>query len=223
MLQTANIGYTTEIRWFFSDTPPDAVLNWFGWDALPEAKVRRDRYLVLPACESVGVKEREGKFEIKAVCGSPVPFGFGPNVKGNAETWVKWVCESREIALFLGALQREEGGWVDVDKARKSVKFQVTDDKLFAYDPLDEHPVGVNVVGAKAEITRLRAMDIDFWTICIEVGGLMAESRGDLQRFGDRFMGGLTGRSVFPRTLELSDSFSYPGWLRRLFPLSDGG
>ncbi len=59
---------SSEARWFISGSLPDEVLRWFkAGQALDSEGVQVQEYLVFPDCQSVGVKLREGRFEIKAI------------------------------------------------------------------------------------------------------------------------------------------------------------
>ena len=80
--------YSAELRWFFEGDVPMAMDAWFREGASVEAEVRRDRYLVFPGCDSVGVKIRDvserkgGRFEVKASIGTPEVVWLTPTVQG---------------------------------------------------------------------------------------------------------------------------------------------
>ena len=69
-------------------------------EAPPFVKLERERnddYLLLPGCDTVGVKQRQGKLEVKALVAGPSPFSLGA-VVGRLDQWVKWSFEpSKEM------------------------------------------------------------------------------------------------------------------------------
>ena len=113
---------TLEARWFFPgplEETGQGVEAWFrtraigsgkpaplAWDPAPPAW-RRDRYLVIPGEDDMGIKWREGRLEIKgreAVLGRVV---FAPGIEGLCERWIKWSyagpsIERRFFGLFHG-------------------------------------------------------------------------------------------------------------------------
>ena len=103
---------SAEIRWFLQgQSQRDQLLNWFMLpgkdvkdvvvetkdyvrqpDAAPFVKLelpRPDEYLLLPECDTVSVKQRQGKLEVKALVAGPRPFSQGA-VVGRVDQWVKW-------------------------------------------------------------------------------------------------------------------------------------
>jgi hypothetical protein len=103
-----NFFQSAEIRWFWPGHAQwEVLLAWFTREGrLPliehtdtpdsaarpfvkQERPRTDEYLLLPNCETVGVKQREGQLEVKALVDVPQPFAQG-NVAGQIDQWVKW-------------------------------------------------------------------------------------------------------------------------------------
>ncbi len=109
---------SAEIRWFFPGTPDAAVDAWVRQGGLAkDMPERTDRYLVLPGCTTVGIKIREGRFEIKARTGSREAASYGPDVSGYRDSWVKW---SRVVDGMdhLADQASDEERWAYVRKRR---------------------------------------------------------------------------------------------------------
>jgi hypothetical protein len=128
---------TLEVRWFVSGPVEETgrgVEAWFRtrpidgdrgrrapieWTPAPPAW-RRDRYLVIPGHDDMGIKWREGRLEIKgreAALGHRV---LAPGIEGVCERWVKWSyagasIERRFLELFRGGAAQ---GIVLVEKRR---------------------------------------------------------------------------------------------------------
>jgi len=82
---------TVEARWFGDGPPGEALLDWFE----ARAEVRRypprtDLYVRLPGVTGVGVKERDGRFEIKARRDRPLRRLVWGGWTTPLETWLKW-------------------------------------------------------------------------------------------------------------------------------------
>ena len=82
---------SAEARWFVEGSLPDEVLRGFKAGKVLESEgVQVHEYLVFPDCQSVGVKLREGRFEIKAILAPAQPLGPDLGIQGKTERWVKW-------------------------------------------------------------------------------------------------------------------------------------
>jgi hypothetical protein len=59
---------TAKIRWFWLERNVESIQSWFvGEGPMADSEIRTDIYLVLPGCETTGVKLRDNNFEIKAL------------------------------------------------------------------------------------------------------------------------------------------------------------
>ena len=107
-----------EIRWFFPGTEPDGEARLIGSGPLAREQTERiDRYLVLPDCATVGVKFRDGNFEIKAQITPPERVAYGHGVAGFRGTWVKWSRAAADL-LDLGGRASADETWVFLRKRR---------------------------------------------------------------------------------------------------------
>lgn len=107
-----------EIRWFFPGTEPDGEARLIGSGPLAKEQTERiDRYLVLPDCATVGVKFRDGNFEIKAQITPPERVAYGHGVAGFRGTWVKWSRAAADL-LDLGGRASADETWVFLRKRR---------------------------------------------------------------------------------------------------------
>ena len=131
--------HSAEVRWFLPGLDQrDEVLKWFHLqDQLalnvekeydPKAATgpfvkleleRTDEYLLLPDSDTVSVKQRQGKLEVKALVTGPRPFACGGMI-GRTEQWVKWSFEpsdkqrSKDLEIELDLT----GPWRKVVKKR---------------------------------------------------------------------------------------------------------
>ena len=114
---------SAEARWFIEGSLPDEVLGWFkAGQALESEGVRVHEYLVFPDCQSVGVKLREGRFEIKAILAAAQPLSPDLGIKGKTDRWVKWSLASEGLQTLDPALH-QSGLWLKVRKERFLRKF----------------------------------------------------------------------------------------------------
>ena len=93
--------HTSEIRWFLRGTLPLEILSWFSAGHVPDSEpVQVQEYLLFPDCESVGVKLREQRFEIKAQSGPSRPLHLAFGINGRTEDWVKWSLSAEGLQNF---------------------------------------------------------------------------------------------------------------------------
>jgi len=131
---------TVEARWFAAGPTPAAVAAWF--EAAGEVRrepARTDRYLRLQGVDGVGVKRREGRFEIKARCAGALGMVVWAGHPARLEAWLKWSAP-------LDALADDAVPPVDVAKTRRLVT---------------RH-------GVQVELAELAAGDRRFWTFGLE-------------------------------------------------------
>jgi len=59
---------SAELRWFISGKLPAQIVDRFGESEFADQQLpRTDTYLVFPNAQTVGVKVREGNFEVKTL------------------------------------------------------------------------------------------------------------------------------------------------------------
>lgn len=196
--------YSAEVRWFFRGNLPAGIQDWFTAGRAITPDKRTDAYLLFPGCESIGVKQREGKFEIKALRGGSETARYGDQVTGRIETWVKWSYAGEGIDAFLAGLRNSPAGWLPVEKRRWLRKFSLDNQK--------PEEVAVNTLpdeGGNIELTTVRAQQSDWWTIGLEAFGDKRSVRANL----DMIAAHIFTKNEPPRPLDTTRSCSYPVWL----------
>jgi hypothetical protein len=223
-----NFLQSAEIRWFWPGHDQwEVLLAWFTRQGrLPliehtdtpdsaarpfvkQERPRTDDYLLLPNCETVGVKQREGRLEVKALVAGPQPFAQG-NVSGQIDQWVKWSLQpSAEIALPLVADLQQSGKWLSVAKRRYTQKVTLVGGGLTAVSP-DTFPA----TGCSIELTLVdvAAHNGRWLTLGFEAFGETDRSRLLHQAMIHFF----TVHGLSPLALTTRKSLSYPTWLAQL-------
>ena len=211
--------YTAEARWFIPETLPDAVLDWFwaGQTIEPEG-VHIHEYLLFPDCDSVGVKLRDGRLEIKAMRGTSQPLSLNLGINGRKEQWVKWSFASEALQVLDQALH-QSGRWLKVRKERFLRRFSTEQGRLMEVTGR-QGPLAV--IGCNIEVTRI---DVDanprFWfSLGFEAFGPATVTARILD---DALLSFFNEHGCVPgTTLSEYESASYPAWLARLVRTSSG-
>jgi len=204
---------SAEIRWFWRDTAPEGLEDWFsGAAGHPNAAggggTRTDDYLRDTTQSELGIKRRGGRksIEIKGLV-SVLQEGLdaGPLV-GEIELWAKWIS---------GAVDLESDATIAVGKRRMFRKFDTSgplpEEVLLGPD---EAPIGGRQWpsrGCNAELTRVTLERGDvWWTFGLEAFGTLSTVERDLRAVADV----LSSR----RPPELPEGLlaSYPAWLKTL-------
>jgi hypothetical protein len=223
-----HLFYTAEARWFLAGSEKwDELWHWFTRQGrLPliehtetpdsaarsfviQERPRTDEYLLLPNCQTVGVKQREGRLEVKALVDGPQPFAQG-NVSGQLDQWVKWGLQpSASIALPLIADLQQSGSWLSVTKRRYTQKVALLGGELTAVSP-DTFPDA----GCSIELTLVdvAAGQASWLTVGFEAFGETDRLRL-LDRATTYFF---TLHGLPPLALTTRNSLSYPAWLAQL-------
>ncbi len=204
--------HTAEIRWFVAGPLPDSVAEWFWQGGRPRpADERVDRYLLLPGCESVGVKLRPGTaFDVKARLDTGIPRTYQPRVAGTVERWVKWSCGDLRVVAGLGVISAAGAEWLSVEKERRLRGFS-----LDSGSPVELTAYASTGVGCHVELTHLRAGDVRAWTLGLEAYGTPERLLDAIDATATAFFATLPPPPV---PLEPSASASYPAWLAELTP-----
>jgi hypothetical protein len=104
---------TVEARWFGDGPVPAALVDWFEAPGdVRHEEARTDRYVRLPGVEAVGVKQRAGRFEIKARRAGPTARVVWAGRTAPLERWLKWSAPP-------AALGDDAVPPMDVDKRRR--------------------------------------------------------------------------------------------------------
>jgi len=192
-----------EVRWFYRGLIPPEVMAWFGrmGSLLEEQPGRVDHYLRRLDNDSLGVKLREGRLEIKQRIGPPRVVDFHPKVSGLVEGWRKW---GFPLAQNEPPLSGPDAAWIAVVKKRQLRRYRVTEDGQVENVAVEAEPAQ----GCELELSRIEVAGQSWWSICFEAFGQEANREEYLR---------LTAHHVFgviePPLLEIEASFSYPAWL----------
>ncbi len=215
-----------EVRWFFdgkSERHP-LLRQWFETAAPIEKSAdagspawrgrlddQPDIYLIIPGSEDMGIKWREGEFQVKgrvATLGTQV---YAGRHRGRVERWVKWSYPGMPEAyrnLFLNASGQDLLS-VEVHKVRalRKIRLDTMTNKaqeVAATIPIDR--------GLGFELTDLQADGVDYCSLAVEafpddsaMGAAFAATVG-------AFLQTLTDLDLGPER-----SMSYPAWLNLKF------
>ncbi len=197
MLQSA------EARWFMRGAVPIEALDWIQqWELAPcKPEEREDHYLDLPDTASIGVKLRDGKFEVKrrdAYLGT-VP--LGSRVTGRLALWRKW---SYKVAGD-DVQKSPDGHWFTVEKKRFLRKYSHESSGLIPAEPKSFPARGCTV-----ELTLIQARDAKWWSVGLEAFGPDEGGLRDTLILAAAKC--FTAGSHYP-SLSVNDSFDYPEWL----------
>ncbi len=222
---------SAELRWFLRDADGDwgRLLKWFRNDdrislhaeAAYDTKTvtapfvkreaeRADEYLRFPDCDTVGVKQRQGKLEVKALVASPRPYAIeSAGASGRIDQWVKWGFASEHQVAIEAELDRA-GPWRRVVKDRYLQKYAFNSGAMKAALPDDRPESGCNI-----ELTKITVdAEITEWlTLGFEAFGPPALVTAILDMAVAQFF---SIHGPAPVTLDGRDSRSYSAWLADL-------
>ena len=216
--------HSGEFRWFCPGTPPDELAGWIGAGELGVAEAPRvDAYLVLPGCETTGVKIREGRFEIKARTSDPQAVVVTDSVSGIRDRWVKWSRQAPNIDALRALVAAPGDDWAFVGKRRRLRKFTLVDGtvrEVAASElPLRGFQVELSALRAtggkldESEAATSRLPDADpWWSLSLEAFGPPGNVLQDVLAAADYLCRAVPG-------LRLGTRFSagYPAWLAQRF------
>jgi hypothetical protein len=178
-----------ELRWFIPGELPSDVSSWFEQDELggqlrsPEE--REDVYLYVPGCESMGIKLRQGRLEIKWRQAELEVLSF-EKVEGKLEKWGKWLCEDPTEESFKPENVSGQKLWVRIGKVRSQ--------RL--YD------------GCALELTQLTIHNHTWWSLALETLGADARAQDKLQSIFES-----VGKTYTGLQLPAQNSYAYPKWI----------
>lgn len=161
----SNVFFSSaEIRWFLYNQQDewDKMLSWFHehesndnssfelGSIIKKESTRVDKYLLLPDCDTVGVKQRQGKLEVKAIVGGVRPFSLASfDVTGKVDQWIKWSFDSDHSEQLEAELD-QAGSWRRIEKTRYLQKYSFDTGEIVSVTP-DARPNS----GCNIELTRL--------------------------------------------------------------------
>ena len=200
---------TLEVRWFFKGAVPADVLSWlYGSGGEPaEPLPRVDHYLRISEGDSLGIKLREGRIEVKQRQRQLGAVRLQERVIGMVEHWRKWSFALASEASDLAGMTVPASGWVGVRKERQLSRYRITADRKLIAMPALEYPDQ----GCDLELTSIRVSGSEWWTLGFEAFGGEANLQGHLSLAAEQLLGA-TG----PPPLPFQDSYGYPKWLQIL-------
>jgi hypothetical protein len=156
---------TAEVRWFYRGGIPAEVAAWFADGAGPieHQPPRVDEYLVVRETDSVNVKFREGRIEIKQRYGDTVTRGFSGGSVGTVEFWRKWGFGVGR-GNSNGNLNGIRDTWLAVRKDRMARAYALQPDGTVT--PLADL-LSVDH-GCSLELTEVVAGGEQWWSLCFE-------------------------------------------------------
>ena len=203
--------HSAEVRWFFHQTVPADVFAWFCGNRRLDPETRPDDYLVIPNCETIGVKMRDAKkFEVKAQTAAPKLREWG-SVRGRVDEWVKWSFDDAAFAA-AGAAMLSSERWVRVKKSRYLRKFSADADSIFE---VDANRTPFPGAGCNVELTSVQLPDGDDWfSFSFEAFGPPIRTVTILNATIELFL----SRPIPGVRLDASTSLNYPAWLAATGP-----
>lgn len=200
---------TTEVRWFSRGRFPADVEAWFHRreGEVEREPGREDHYLQLAHVDSLGIKLREDRIEIKQRVGQRTLVQLHERVAGLVERYDKWSFVLNEPDTALARATAVAGSWIPVQKARQLRSYRVTDDGDVVALSSSASPHR----GCELELTRVDVAGETWWTLAFEAFGEPSTLRADLLA---------VVRYVFagdePPALPAEDSRGYAAWLGRI-------
>jgi hypothetical protein len=190
-----------EVRWIFPGQLETAVAEWFG--RFPaELQSREDTYLLDPWSRGLSVKLRGGvALDMKEYRGSQGTLDLAGRACGHLESWRKWSIPVEPIHRDGADL----AGWIPVHKRRRISRFSA------ASRPVATQPPGRGrEPRCAAELTEIRALSHDWWTLGFEATGPHDLLRSALRASAELVFAQAMPVRVAPGPAESS---SYTQWL----------
>jgi len=211
-----------EVRWFFEGTPDqnDSLKHWFETVApfpkkpdigLPVWQGRLDDqpdiYLIIPGSGDMGIKWREGQFQIKGRVSSPGTQVFCGRHQGVVECWMKWSYPEMPASyknLFLSG-HKQELLTVAVTKVRAMRKVRID---TFTSQPEEVESTTRIDRGLGIELTNLQVDGKAYCSLAVEAFPDDSAMGSAFTRVVEAFLNPLSKVN-----LNASQSKSYPSWL----------
>lgn len=208
-----------ETRWFFTgDSSRHGELRqWFESCApfsrsrargAPEWKRRRggepDIYLLMPGCNDMGIKWREGTLQIKGRVADLGVRSFGSRHAGRVQRWIKWTYADVP-AGYRALFETGEGQGLDTAAVHKMRALRMI--SLDAATPEEVVPGTVLDRGVGFEMTDLELEGERYCSIGFEAFPDDAQTGTVFDVVVGAFV------AEFAGTLGSDTSMSYPAWL----------
>ncbi|HVY55538.1 MAG TPA: hypothetical protein VHC46_07255, partial [Thermodesulfobacteriota bacterium] len=182
-MSTKNIPFAShEVRWFFKGAVGKYPLlgEWFETYAPVEKKSdfgppvwmgrlggKPDVYLLLPGADDVGIKWREGSFQIKGRVASLGVHSFCGRFRGKVERWVRWSYSGLPEPYRNLFLDEKSNGLVTVSvgktRALRKIKLDTYNGNALEVDPKSFIDRGINF-----ELTDLEVAGKPYCTLAFE-------------------------------------------------------
>jgi hypothetical protein len=201
---------STEVRWFCSGLMPQRALSWFSrvGQQPQEQPSRIDYYLDLGDYDSLGIKLREGRIEIKQREAWQGTVQLGPQFVGVMEQWRKWSWALAEPDAGLASDWISTASWIGVEKKRWLLRYQACRE-----EEITPAPDGEAVEqGCQVELAQVQAQGQVGWSLSFESYGGESAGRETLLLVAARLF---SGESI-DLPLSADTSYGYPKWLAML-------
>ncbi len=156
-----NLYQSGEVRWFWKGGIPPEISSAF--DDFNESLIqenRTDRYLIFPKNVHLGVKLREGNFEIKALLET------GDNIKVGRSRLVA-TCEIwQKVSLTNFNWEPATGEVTEVIKSRWSCHFVRDNEQWVKSDALSSYADSCQI-----ELTEIKILEEKYWSWALEATG----------------------------------------------------
>jgi len=205
---------SAELRWFISGKLPAQIVDRFGESEFADQQLpRTDTYLVFPNAQTVGVKVREGNFEVKTLVKTSDKVKVSHILSGRIEVWEKWSF-SKESADFSAIFNlKNDPYWIPVKKTRWLRKFAYKNGGIQEIQARENYPD----CACQVEIAEVVARDEYFWTLNLE--GYRGDDSGErvLKDSIEKIKGDVgLADLINSEQLEKAYSKSYPAWMAGL-------
>lgn len=221
--------YTAEVRWFLPGALPASLVERFHSaeltlgrehtaDLVREEPARIDTYLVMPGSEVVGVKLRQGMFEIKAQCSPASATRFTDSCAGLADTWCKLSMAAQE--LDAGSIWPEDRNLARHVMKRRHLRRYLASDAIVSEPILAAASSGCNFEVTEVglvdgnEADRATPVGEPFHSLSFEAFGATTGIEAVRDRCVPAVLA-LLGPAALGLDLSEASSHSYPAWLTR--------
>jgi len=222
-MNTKNVPFAShEVRWFFDgavDLHP-ALRIWFEsstpvrkkGDFGPPVWMGRldgqpDVYLLVPGADDMGIKWREGNFQIKGRAASLGVHEFCGRFQGSVERWMRWSYAKMPESYHRLFTDGDNEGLLTVSvrktRALRKIRLDTYNGSALEVDPKAFIDRGINF-----ELTDLEIDGKSYCTVAFEAYPDDSAMHDAFTRTVETFLDGLEGVD-----LGAVNSMSYPAWL----------
>lgn len=195
---------------------PPPVEAWFrrASGSVDQEPVRVDHYLQLAHIDSLGIKLREDRIEVKQRVDQQQLVRFHERVAGVVEEWRKWSFAIQDPDGVLARATAAAGSWIAVRKDRQLRRYRVADDGRVIALTSSTSPDR----GCELELSHVEVAGETWWTLSFEAFGEPSTLRVELLAVVRYVVA-----SDAPPALPADDSFGYAAWLGGITQEEEGG